>query len=206
MSGTGDNITKSSEIAPLAIGEKGEFVPPSEAKVSLGMGLEDTVRGEVGAPNNRKLKFGTAPLCERVSRGTASLLKRVSRSFGTTSLWKCVSREIGTASLCKRVSRRILPLKRVSHLRGTTSWEEFQYVKNDLAPSFLHGGPGSVFIACLITLTNVLKVSNEELLKMISNLQDKMLEMKKDRSHRRKISRCAPTSFIKPVTSLETNL
>ena len=109
---------KSSEFVPLeTTGEdKGEIAPPSAKKVS--QRLEDTVRGEVGAPNVKEFKIGTASFWKRVSRKV---------KIGTASFWKRVSRQLG-----------LLPLKKVSLSKGNTSWEAcFPSAKNDLAPSFL---------------------------------------------------------------------
>ena len=89
----------------------GEFAPPTVVNVSRG--LEDTVRGEVGAPNNRRLFKGTASTWKRVSHQGLLLRKRVSQ-------------------------QGLLLKKRVSHAFGTASFEAcFPIVKNEIAPSFL---------------------------------------------------------------------
>ena len=64
-----------------------EFAPPTV--VNLSWGLKDTVRGEVGAPNNRRLFKGTASTWKRVSHQGLLLRKRVSHAFGTASFEAC---------------------------------------------------------------------------------------------------------------------
>ena len=89
----------------------GEFAPPTEINVSWG--LKDTVRSEVGAPNNGILFKGTASNWKRVSHQGLLLRKRVSQ-------------------------QGLLLKKRVSHAFGTASFEAcFPIVKNEIAPSFL---------------------------------------------------------------------
>ena len=63
----------------------GEITQPTKTQVSR---LEDTVRGEVGAPNIYEMYKGTASYWKRVSLGLLPR-KRVSPRYGTASYEAC---------------------------------------------------------------------------------------------------------------------